>query len=74
MSANLQAQALRFLRLFAAALVAQLATLGVNNWGWKVLAGAVVGAAEVVFRQLYPAATPAAHAVAPPAPVPPPVN
>lgn len=65
MNAATRTQAVRFARLFVLALGAQLATLGVNHLGWKVLAGMVVGAAEVAVRQLWPT-QPAA--VAPPKP------
>lgn len=51
---QIKAQAVRFGRLFAAALVAQLVTLGTGHIGWKLLGSAVVGAAEVAVRQFFP--------------------
>lgn len=60
-SPHLQAQLLRFGRLFAAALIAQLVTLGTGHLGWKVLAGAVVGAVEVAVRQFFPVTPPQAQ-------------
>lgn len=51
---HIKAQAIRVARLFAVALLAQLATTGTANIGWKTLAAIGVGAIEAVVRQIWP--------------------
>lgn len=47
-------QVLRFARLFALAMIAQLAAIDLTHIGRSVLISAAVGAAEVVIRQVVP--------------------
>lgn len=54
MNAHLQAQALRFVRLFVVAFVAQLAVIGTDHLGLQAVASAALGAVEVVIRQIRP--------------------
>lgn len=53
-------QVLRFARLFALAMIAQLSAIDFTHVGRTVLISAAVGAAEVVVRQVAPVA-PIAH-------------
>lgn len=66
MSAHLQAQALRFARLFVVAFAAQLVTLGTDHLGLQAVAAAALGAVEVVIRQFYPVAPATPPATPPP--------
>lgn len=50
-------QVLRFVRLFALAFLAQLALVGADHIDRNALIGAGIAAAEVVFRQIWPAQT-----------------
>lgn len=54
---HIKAQAIRVARLFAVALIAQLATAGTANLGWKTLAAIGVGTIEAVVRQIWPTST-----------------
>ena len=54
MSAHVQAQVLRFVRMFAFALAGQLAVVGTSHLGWSALASVALGAAEVAVRQVFP--------------------
>ncbi len=67
LSAHLEAQILRFVRLFVVAILSTGVLLKGSALSWDALGAAVIAALEVAWRQLNPVA-PAVEAPAPPAP------
>jgi hypothetical protein len=55
-AAHLRTQAVRIIRIASVAFAAQIATTGLDNAGWKVLAAVAVSAVEAGVRQAHPAA------------------
>jgi hypothetical protein len=53
-AAHLRTQAVRIIRIASVAFAAQIATTGLDNAGWKVLAAVAVSAVEAGVRQVWP--------------------